>query len=182
LKVRRENSTHPLQIGQFALPDNERIPPRCAQLANSATITSSIRSKFRRPEFRVRLGPIREAAAPVLMPEATVDKYDFAATWEREIGRAGQVPSVKTKAVPKRMKQPTDYQFRLGIGRANPRHDRGTLFARNYIHDVTPSRARRFAAAPLCSNIDASWRCVGGWLDHNFDVLPERGESYQKPL
>ena len=118
----------------------------------------------------------------MLVPEATVDEYDFSTTWKRQIRTARQVPSVKTKTVPKRMEQAADREFRLGVGPTNPRHHRGPLPARNYVHRVTPPRGRSFAIAPLCGDIYARRRSVTRRLDHNFNVLAKRGERHQKPL
>lgn len=56
------------------------------------------------------------------MPEAAMNEYDAAESWEHQIGRAGQVTSMKAESESHSMYNLANSNFRAGILALDVRH------------------------------------------------------------
>ena len=85
-----------------------------------------------------------EAAAVVLMPEATVDEYGESMPGEDEIGPAGQVLPMQAEPEPHPVRDAANREFRRGVPRPDPGHQ---LAPSPGVHDVGHGKARQAEAA-----------------------------------
>lgn len=85
-----------LCVPRPALPKDEDFPARPAERADDLSVAGLVRGDFIAPELDVRL---RKRFTLMTVPEATVYEDDLSVPREYEVGTAGQVFSVKSKAV-----------------------------------------------------------------------------------
>jgi hypothetical protein len=56
------------------------------------------------------------SSAPVPMPKAPMDKYNFSQPWKNKVRSSRQILAVKTKSISQAMRQTTYRHFWLGVG------------------------------------------------------------------
>lgn len=80
---------------------------------------------------------------PMLMPEATMDQHNLTFAYEDEVRIARQVAAVKAEAIPERMGQTTNEEFRSSVFGGYPRHYKASFPGTNGIHGSIPKARTR---------------------------------------
>lgn len=67
------------------------------------------------------------------MPKTAVNEYYPMSSREHDIGRAGKIPGMESKPIPKRMEQLTNPQLGLRIAAMDRTHNSGSMCGREAV-------------------------------------------------
>src|SRR5207237_1415260 len=102
-------------VGNFALPDDERLPARVLERGEIPRITIDVPLSLAAPELGVRCRRDRAEATGVDVPVAAVDEDYFAALAKDEIRPPRQYARVQAIAKPERVHEPPNAHLRLRV-------------------------------------------------------------------
>lgn len=85
----------------LALPDHYDAPVSSSQLPANALIPGYVLPKLTPPERAIALWMVREAAARMTMPEASVHEDDCAVSNQDNVGPTGECSRSESKAIAK---------------------------------------------------------------------------------
>ena len=103
-------------------PDDRYAPAGFTEKRHLLAIPAPVLFELFCPEGGSRCRHRRIFATFMMMPEAAVDEHGHAIPGQYEIGRAGQIPSVKPEPKAGRMESPAQQDLGLGVPRSDARH------------------------------------------------------------
>jgi len=112
----------PVGLLQVALPDYQNVPPMSRKFSPLPSVTAFVRFDFGLPILLTRLRKTA-IAAPVAMPEATVNENHLVAGWEDQVRFAGQIGSVKRVPVAHTVHHSADAHLGASVLGSDTGHD-----------------------------------------------------------
>ena len=144
-KVKNSSLQFVIRLG-FTFPYHKHSPSQKFKLHPVFLISNSVSFELFAPVCRSCFWQIRNPAA-VLVPKATVHKYDFSPAGKNDIRTSGKRLSMQTISEAFGMDQPTDKQLRPGVFASYSRHHPASMFWREAVHDrIRGLRSRRVNA------------------------------------
>jgi len=107
---------------EATLPDDQDTPAQVLQLHIGPVVSADIAKELLLPERLTCLRSRGVVAAGVPMPEATMHENSQLVARQHQVGGAGKVLAMKSKAVPQGMKVSAQEQLRLGITASDALH------------------------------------------------------------
>lgn len=127
---------------QSAFPNDEGAPAFAAQKFANFGVAGLIAGKLCEPELLVGGGRRPAARAGMAVPEAAVNKNDFAPTGKHQVGAAGNVAAVEPIAIAETRHDAADRQLRRRVARADGLHHATTLGDGKHIGHAAAVRRR----------------------------------------
>lgn len=123
---------------QFALPDNQKVPPQRFQLGLLPEIPLAITLEFGTPKIQARFWHAGQFAGwiGVAMPEAAVHEDGFASAAKYEVGGAREAAVVQPVTKAHRVQETADEHLRFAVAPSDPRHSGATLIGSERIHRI----------------------------------------------
>ncbi len=133
LKKPSYRATYGIGVVRLAFPDHQGLPAHVSELGERPFIVAAIPLQLGKPVIEARFWEAREATAIMPMPKAAVNHYHFLQAWEDQVRGSGQIASMKSVPVAKRMCDPTNAKFRFRIRLTDAPHMVASLFRRQKI-------------------------------------------------
>lgn len=127
-------------ISQLAFPYHKCLPASFRQFDHVLAVPHDIPVQLRLPVIRIGLGDACATFAIMSVPEAAVNEDHLSTSYERKVGRAGQVLAMKAEAIAKPVGHSPNQHFRLGALTPDPPHVLGSSLSANNIHGLCPLR------------------------------------------
>ena len=100
---------------QLAFPNGANSPAKCLQLPFRCPIPLSVAFQLWLPIVPSSRWNAGARAPLMVVPEAAMDLDYGSSGWKDQIRRSRQISAVKPKPVARRMQQPPNHHFRLGV-------------------------------------------------------------------
>lgn len=110
------------RILQSAFPDDSYAPAKSMEHLHMALVAINVSLEFLPPEILIGPGDGCIAAAPVSVPEATVNKYHCPVFGEHKVGGTRQLSRMKSISQPSGKKKGAKCPFRPSVLSTNARH------------------------------------------------------------
>jgi hypothetical protein len=122
----RGNGAKPaLQRGQvpgIALPNDVHAPSELGECSSNLAVARDVPVEFCLPEVGAGFRVVGEGAAGMSVPEAAVDEDRYLPAGQDDVGDAGKVAAVESKAKAQPVEDATDSDLGSGILPPDPRH------------------------------------------------------------
>jgi hypothetical protein len=127
----------------LAFPDDTDAPAQFSQCSCPQFVAFDVLAKLLFPEWDSTLGPIRESAATMPMPEATVYKYDEVLLRNDDVRLPRKVGRIGPKTTSESAQRSPNQLFRLRVFRPDASHVPAAPFLGNDIHPVPTITSRQ---------------------------------------
>ena len=117
------NLTQSIFVPGLTLPYHQDLPIERRQLLPRLCVTFDVACQLRSPIGRIATRHPGPATTRMLVPEAAVHKDGQPPPRQHDVGRAGQVLAMESKAQSLRVKRSTDRDLRPSVALADARHN-----------------------------------------------------------
>lgn len=122
VQERFQRDLKPCDVARLALPEGQNLPPERFQLLLHFGIAAEVGVELAVPVLDVARRASRAMATGMPMPETAVNEDYLVVPRQDDIGAAGEVSDMETKAVAESVQEGPNRLLRPGVARSNSRH------------------------------------------------------------